>query len=265
MRSAARVTDDEPDQGDRRRGRPGRSVRCGRRLDALGTLCALTFPPAPTIRRTMNVVLIVILLAALRACCCSSSGSGVRTTLDLHFKGDVKRETRWLAQYGQSACTPVAVLLVWDLDPRGLQRRVAGRRRGRGDGVVVMVLKRLLGRVRPGRENAGQFLGPRSSTPTTARASRRATRPAPSRCRRCWRTLPAGGRRRSGRWRSCARRCATCSTPTGPATSSPACLVGYVIAHGTLVAFDVSGSRRPRLAAIMLPTTIGSAVDPGCR
>ena len=24
----------------------------------------------------------------------------VRTTLDLHFKGDVKRETRWLAQYG---------------------------------------------------------------------------------------------------------------------------------------------------------------------
>ena len=45
----------------------------------------------------------------------------MRTTLDLHFKGDLKRETRWFAQYGQSACTPVAFLLVWDLDPRGLR------------------------------------------------------------------------------------------------------------------------------------------------
>src|SRR5215213_9839009 len=44
---------------------------------------------------------------------------GVRTTLELQFKGDVKRETRWLAQYGQSVCTPIAALLVYQLDPGG--------------------------------------------------------------------------------------------------------------------------------------------------
>src|SRR2546423_10448468 len=41
---------------------------------------------------------------------------GVPTTLELHFKGDVKRETRWLAQYGQGVCTLVAALLAWRLD-----------------------------------------------------------------------------------------------------------------------------------------------------
>lgn len=107
----------------------------------------------------MNLILVVCLLAATIVLMLIER-SGVRTTLDLHFKGDVKRETRWFAQYGQSACTPVVFFLIWDLDPRGLRVALPI-----GIGVlvtatVVMILKRTIGRVRPGREQAGQFLGP---------------------------------------------------------------------------------------------------------
>jgi membrane-associated phospholipid phosphatase len=87
--------------------------------------------------------------------------SGVRTTLFLPFKGDVKRETRFLAQWGQFVCTALAALLVLQLDPsRG--------NRGRLVPTVAAVLlasaaagvtKRLVGRVRPGRADAGKFLG----------------------------------------------------------------------------------------------------------
>ena len=105
----------------------------------------------------MNLVLIVSLLAVCGVLILVER-SGVRTTLDLQFKGDIKRETRWFAQYGQSACTPVVGLLVWDLDdgrkalPIVLAVTITA--------VAAMVVKRVIGRVRPGRENAGQFLGP---------------------------------------------------------------------------------------------------------
>ena len=87
---------------------------------------------------------------------------GLKTTLALNMKGDVKRETRWLAQYGQAACTAVAALLVWQLDPRPDRGRralvvvivVASA------SVVAMGVKRLCSRVRPGHEGAGKFLGP---------------------------------------------------------------------------------------------------------
>ena len=107
----------------------------------------------------MNVVLIVVLLVACGVLMLVER-TGVRTTLDLHFKGDVKRETRWLAQYGQATCTPVACLLVWDLDPAGLRRAVPVAVAVTATAIVVMILKRLIGRVRPGREDAGKFLGP---------------------------------------------------------------------------------------------------------
>jgi hypothetical protein len=68
----------------------------------------------------MNLLLIAVLLA-VTVVLLLVERSGVRTTLDLPFKGDIKRESRWFAQYGQSACTPVAVLLVWQLDPGGLR------------------------------------------------------------------------------------------------------------------------------------------------
>lgn len=84
----------------------------------------------------------------------------ITTTLDLHFKGDVKRETRWFAQYGQAACTPVVFLLVWDLDPRGLSVALPIGLGVAATALIVLSLKRLVGRVRPGRENAGKFLGP---------------------------------------------------------------------------------------------------------
>lgn len=85
---------------------------------------------------------------------------GLPTTLALSFKGDVKRETRWLAQYGQSVCTAVAALLVWRLDTRRTAAPLAIIVAVAAASIFSMLLKRLLSRVRPGREQAGKFLGP---------------------------------------------------------------------------------------------------------
>jgi membrane-associated phospholipid phosphatase len=86
---------------------------------------------------------------------------GLPTTLQLNFKGDVKRETRWLAQYGQAVSGIVAASIVWQLDPRGQPARSGSILIASiGAALVGMVLKRLLGRVRPGRDQAGRFLGP---------------------------------------------------------------------------------------------------------
>ncbi len=111
----------------------------------------------------MNGTLLIILCAACVAMMLLER-RGLPTTLALQFKGDVKRETRWLAQYGQSACVAVGALLVWRLD------RSADRMHEWGPVILIvattlasgvaMVLNRLLSRVRPGREGAGQFLGP---------------------------------------------------------------------------------------------------------
>lgn len=86
---------------------------------------------------------------------------GLPTTLSLQFKGDIKRESRWLAQYGQAVCSTVAALLVWQLESPGHKRYfipviVATF----GASIVSMLIKRAVSRVRPGRENAGKFLGP---------------------------------------------------------------------------------------------------------
>ena len=103
------------------------------------------------------LILVVICAALLLA-----ERMGLRTTLSLDFKGDIKRETRWLAQYGQSVCTPVAGVLVWQLDPRadGWLRALVVVGAVLGVSIVALVLKRLFSRVRPGREQAGKFLGP---------------------------------------------------------------------------------------------------------
>ena len=87
---------------------------------------------------------------------------GAPTTLALAFKGDVKRETRFLAQYGQAACTAIAALLVWrlDNDPAHANAWIALTVAAVIASVASTVIKRLLGRVRPGREQAGEFLGP---------------------------------------------------------------------------------------------------------
>jgi undecaprenyl-diphosphatase len=86
---------------------------------------------------------------------------GLPTTLQLNFKGDVKRETRWLAQYGQAVSGIVAAAIVWELDK---EQRIAKAASiliaSIGAALVGMIIKRLLGRVRPNREHAGRFLGP---------------------------------------------------------------------------------------------------------
>jgi membrane-associated phospholipid phosphatase len=111
----------------------------------------------------MHWTLLIILLAA-SALLMLLERLGLPTTLDLHFKGDVKRETRWLAQYGQSVCTPIAALLVYQLDPgdwnQRVHRAIVVIAAVSAASVLTMLFKRSLGRVRPGRENAGKFLGP---------------------------------------------------------------------------------------------------------
>jgi membrane-associated phospholipid phosphatase len=107
----------------------------------------------------MNLTVLIILLTAC-AVLFVLERMGVPTTLELHFKGDIKRESRWLAQYGQSVCTPVAALLVWQLDPNPKLKPLMVIGCVLAASVSCLILKRLLGRVRPGRENAGKFLGP---------------------------------------------------------------------------------------------------------
>ncbi len=110
----------------------------------------------------MNYPLLIFLLAGC-AVLMLLERRGLPVTLALNFKGDVKRETRWLAQYGQSVCTVVAALLIWRLDPKSNRMHhwgpillIAATALASG---AAMVIKRLTGRVRPGREQAGQFLG----------------------------------------------------------------------------------------------------------
>ena len=109
----------------------------------------------------MNLTLIAGLVAVC-AVLMFLERRGLKTTLSLNMKGDVKRETRWLAQYGQSVCTGVAALLVFQLDPRPHRGKLAlvAIIAVAAASVVAMAIKRLVSRVRPGHENAGKFLGP---------------------------------------------------------------------------------------------------------
>src|SRR5437763_17211268 len=98
---------------------------------------------------------VLITLSALAVAFIIIERLGVPTTLALNFKGDVKRETRWLAQYGQSVCTPVAALLVLQLDPNPpvarLHRAIVLIVAVSVTSILSMLFKRTLGRVRPGR------------------------------------------------------------------------------------------------------------------
>ncbi len=105
--------------------------------------------------------MIWIVFACLMAACgimMLIERSGVRTTLVLNFKGDVKRETRFIAQYGQALCTAIAVVLVLQLDPRK-RAAVPIAVATIGASLLSMVVKKLTGRVRPNREDAGKFMG----------------------------------------------------------------------------------------------------------
>ncbi len=107
----------------------------------------------------MNLSLLIPLLAGCAALMVLER-RGLKTTLSLNFKGDIKRESRWLAQYGQALCTAVAVVLIWQLDPRRQKIVVPLVVDVVAATVIATLVKRLVSRVRPGRENAGRFLGP---------------------------------------------------------------------------------------------------------
>lgn len=107
----------------------------------------------------MNLITLFVLSAAC-VLLLVMERAGVPTTLQLNFKGDVKRETRFLAQYGQAVCTGLVALLMWQLDPGHHRETLILLVAVFGASLVAMLLKRLLGRVRPGREHAGRFLGP---------------------------------------------------------------------------------------------------------
>ena len=109
----------------------------------------------------MAPIYIILSLAVLTAVMMVLERRGLATTLTLSFKGDVKRETRFLAQYGQLVCTVFTAILIWQLDPdRRLQICKSLFAAVIGATVVATISKHLLGRARPRSEHAGKFLGP---------------------------------------------------------------------------------------------------------
>jgi membrane-associated phospholipid phosphatase len=107
----------------------------------------------------MSLALVIGLVAGCAVLMLLES-RGLPTTLALHFKGDIKRESRWFAQYGQFACTVVAVVLILQLDPARKKEAVATVVAVIAASLVSTLIKRLVSRVRPGRPEAGRFLGP---------------------------------------------------------------------------------------------------------
>src|ERR1700722_13776424 len=104
----------------------------------------------------MASIYIIIALGVGSAVMMILERRGMPTTLTLSFKGDVKRETRFLAQYGQLVCTFFTALLVWQIDKtRGLQICKAIWGAMIGATIVATITKRLLGRARPRSEHAG--------------------------------------------------------------------------------------------------------------
>jgi membrane-associated phospholipid phosphatase len=104
--------------------------------------------------------LIIAILAVLCVVMLVLESRGLRTTLQLKMKGDIKRESAALAQYGQALVTPVAAWIVWCRQPSDwrLPLMVIGPVLVTSGGVAI--LKMLFGRMRPNRENAGKFTGP---------------------------------------------------------------------------------------------------------
>jgi membrane-associated phospholipid phosphatase len=109
----------------------------------------------------MSFTLLIIFLALTVIALLAEKRRLPSPLMTLELKGDVRRESWWLQQYGQAVCTPVAGLLIWELDPVDSGNKAVTLIAAVGvTSLTCMVLKRLFGRVRPGREGAGKFLGP---------------------------------------------------------------------------------------------------------
>ena len=109
----------------------------------------------------MIPILIVVALSVACAAMMFLERTGLRTTLTLSFKGDVKRESRFVQQYGQLVCTFCTALLIWQIDKaHGFRICEALWTSVIATTIIATVTKRLLGRARPRSEHAGKWLGP---------------------------------------------------------------------------------------------------------
>jgi len=98
---------------------------------------------------------------------CAASGlmmilelRGVPVVLQLPFKGDIKRESQFLAQFGQAVATVIAAALIYSFEPTQPRKAIAVAATVIAASLICNGLKKIFGRVRPNRENAGKFLGP---------------------------------------------------------------------------------------------------------
>jgi membrane-associated phospholipid phosphatase len=102
--------------------------------------------------------MVAILLAGCSVMLIAES-LGLPVVLKLDFKGDLKRENRWFAQYGQAACTLTAGIAVWLMENHGWRYAVPLVLAPLLTGFWGGALKRVFGRVRPGHPGAGSFTG----------------------------------------------------------------------------------------------------------
>jgi membrane-associated phospholipid phosphatase len=109
----------------------------------------------------MNLWLVFSLLGASAAFMIAEM-NGAPVVLQLPFKGDIKRESQFLAQFGQAVATLITAWLMYAFEqtPLGAKKALVTIGTVFGASIVCFVIKRLCGRVRPNRENAGKFLGP---------------------------------------------------------------------------------------------------------
>src|SRR5687767_11059494 len=113
----------------------------------------------------MNPILLSFAVAGTGAMIyVESKGARVFPAWKIH--GDVKRETRFFAQYGQGACAVVVAALMWRLDTRTLDYGFGTYVPLLGavwwSAVFAYLIKKLVSRVRPKRHAAGEFLGTRA-------------------------------------------------------------------------------------------------------
>lgn len=87
---------------------------------------------------------------------------GAKVVLQLPFKGDIKRESLWLQQWGQFVATFFVMLFIYSFETNreGIEKSWSLAAAVFSASIVCFAIKRTVGRVRPNRENAGHFLGP---------------------------------------------------------------------------------------------------------
>jgi membrane-associated phospholipid phosphatase len=87
---------------------------------------------------------------------------GAKVVLQLSFKGDIKRESLWLQQWGQLVATFFVMLFIYSFETNteGVKKSWSLALAVFTASMICFAIKRTVGRVRPNRENAGKFLGP---------------------------------------------------------------------------------------------------------